>query len=348
MTLHEYSECTMRKGGLLSKLLKKKPEKKGRKGRGSVIIDLAAVQEATTSQYDLWTGNVPLVDLSYFASEALANLPFFSVLTSVSTAARVRRRHKMMAKIKGKEEPVPELTVDGTRLDKVMAFFQWQQRPVGDVLFSEGDMGNALWMVMEGKVMLTRKPVSDDIDGAGDGLSEDIVLAELGNGNWFGEIALTGRQFRSASATTSSACIFLVLTCEKFEELREAFPDVAEGMQRVISERKASTLKEVPFFELLEDGVLNGLATLLTFEQFRANTVVFRVEDLGDEFYIIIEGSVKITHFDDRGDEVILSQLGRNEYFGEIALLHQCPRTAGELILPKGLPLHFTRILLTI
>ena len=333
----------MRKGGLLSKLLKKKPDKKGRKGRGSVVIDLAAVQEATTSQYDLWTGNVPLVDLSYFTSEALANLPFFSVLTSVSTAARVRRRHKVMAKIKGKEEPVPDLTVDATRLDKVMTFFQWQQRPAGDVLFSEGDMGDALWMVMEGKVLLTRQPVGADLDGAGGGSSEDIVLAELGNGNWFGEIALTGRQFRSATATTSSACIFLVLTCAKFEELRKAFPDVAEGMQCVISERKASTLKEVPFFELLDDSVLSSLAALFTFEQFRANSVVFRMEDLGDEFYIIIEGSVKITYFDDRCDELILSQLGRNEYFGEIALLHQCPRTAGAVTLENSTMLKLHR-----
>ena len=331
-----------KKGGLFSKLLKGKKRGAG-KGRGSVVIDLSAVAEAVTDEYDMWTGNVPLVDLSYFSSSALENLPFFSVLTSTSTADRVRRRDKLIAKMKRK--PVAEGVVDATRLDNVVKFFQWQQRPAGDVLFREGDMGDALWMIMEGKVQITR--VGEDAadrDGADDGGGEEeILLAEISDGNWFGEIALTGRQFRSATATTTTPCIFLVLSQGKFDELRSVMPDVAAGMQRVISERKASTLKEVPFFELLDDAVLNSLAGLFTFEQFREDTVVFRVEDPGDEFFIIIEGSVKVTHFDDRGDELILSQLGRNEYFGEIALLHQCPRTAGVVTLENSTMLKLHR-----
>ncbi len=55
--------------------------------------------------------------------------------------------------------------------------------------------------------------------------------------------------------------------------------------------------------------------------------LVFSQGDQGDSFYFIESGSVKV-FFDENGNTVDLRKLGKGEYFGEMALLHQDLRSA--------------------
>lgn len=60
---------------------------------------------------------------------------------------------------------------------------------------------------------------------------------------------------------------------------------------------------------------------------FPAGTVLFREGEQGEEMYVIHAGSVRITKTI-RGREKFLAELGQGEFFGEMAILNNKPRSA--------------------
>lgn len=59
-----------------------------------------------------------------------------------------------------------------------------------------------------------------------------------------------------------------------------------------------------------------------------SNTILISEGDLTDSLYVVLEGEVKVFASDHQGKEVILNILGPGEYFGELALLDDEPRSA--------------------
>lgn len=71
-------------------------------------------------------------------------------------------------------------------------------------------------------------------------------------------------------------------------------------------------------------------------EFFSAGTVVVRQGDRGDKFYIIRGGEVVVTKREEDGSERRVGSLGRGNYFGEQALLHEDRRLATVTAMPPG------------
>ncbi len=61
---------------------------------------------------------------------------------------------------------------------------------------------------------------------------------------------------------------------------------------------------------------------------FDAGETVFRQGDTGDLVYVIITGEVQAIREDPDGEDQVLATMGPGEYFGEMALLSDAPRTA--------------------
>ena len=78
----------------------------------------------------------------------------------------------------------------------------------GEVIFSEGDRGKALYIVMSGSVKIVKKTGSDD-----------KVLAPLGPGSYFGELALISESPRFASAITDEKANLLIMYKSYFDNL---------------------------------------------------------------------------------------------------------------------------------
>jgi CRP-like cAMP-binding protein len=86
---------------------------------------------------------------------------------------------------------------------------------------------------------------------------------------------------------------------------------------------KLEILRTVPLFADLEDRSLQAVAILAREVTFKAGEVIMLEGEIGDGFYVILDGTVRI----DRGDRAIRSMTAGG-FFGEIALLEQRPRTA--------------------
>ena len=87
-------------------------------------------------------------------------------------------------------------------------------------------------------------------------------------------------------------------------------------------------LRTVPIFSELSETDIASLARLTSRRTCPKDTVVFFENEEGDSFFCIVDGRIKVTILGDDGREVILSVLGRGDFFGEMALLDNEPRSA--------------------
>jgi CRP/FNR family transcriptional regulator, cyclic AMP receptor protein len=88
------------------------------------------------------------------------------------------------------------------------------------------------------------------------------------------------------------------------------------------------TLLHVPLFESLDTEAAHELCELLESLDCKEGAVVFRAGDAGNAMYLIEQGKVRIYVRAKDGQEVTLTELGRGDFFGEMALLDGKPRSA--------------------
>ena len=115
-------------------------------------------------------------------------------------------------------------------LRKRYSLFDVEQHKPGEVIFREGDLADRMYFIVNGTVEVVRT-----LEG------KEIVLARLGTGDFFGEMAFfasDGR--RTATVRTSSAVELQVLGKENFTHLMRAIP----AAQREFSVKASERLKE--------------------------------------------------------------------------------------------------------
>jgi CRP-like cAMP-binding protein/lipopolysaccharide biosynthesis regulator YciM len=103
----------------------------------------------------------------------------------------------------------------------------------------------------------------------------------------------------------------------------------AEGtreMQQVTvkSEDKVDLFKE----RGLSAAEMKLLATFSSEERFREGSMIFREGEKGDKLYIVLDGRVRISKFIPGVGEEALTVLDRGDFFGEMALIDEKPRSA--------------------
>src|SRR5215831_11262891 len=90
----------------------------------------------------------------------------------------------------------------------------------------------------------------------------------------------------------------------------------------------SETLRQVPLFESLDDASAKKLCELIETLDCPGHKVLFHAGDVGDAMYVIERGKVRICVQATDGNEVTLTELGRGDFFGEMALLEGKPRSA--------------------
>jgi CRP-like cAMP-binding protein len=99
----------------------------------------------------------------------------------------------------------------------------------GDEVFHEGDLGDTLYFVIDGKVR---------IHSGGD------ELALLGDRQVFGEMSLLDSEPRSASASAVSDLTLLKIQRDDFHEILAEKGEIAQGIIKVLTRRLRNTLEK--------------------------------------------------------------------------------------------------------
>ncbi len=87
-------------------------------------------------------------------------------------------------------------------------------------------------------------------------------------------------------------------------------------------------LRNVPMFSLLSGVQLLLLTQVLLRKPYPRNSTVVAAGDPSDALYIVISGRLKVTISDKEGREAILAILNQGDFFGEMGLIDQAPRSA--------------------
>ena len=89
-----------------------------------------------------------------------------------------------------------------------------------------------------------------------------------------------------------------------------------------------AVLKAVPLFASFPDEQLRMLTGVVTRRSAARSTTIMAAGDATDSLYIVLSGRLKVMMSDADGKEVILSILGPGEFFGEMGLIDEEPRSA--------------------
>jgi MFS family permease len=107
---------------------------------------------------------------------------------------------------------------------------------------------------------------------------------------------------------------------------------VALGVPRLLRLEKVlgvrTFVRKVPVLAGLPHAVLEDLASQMELEKVQDGTAVVSQGEVGDRLYIVREGEAEVVARGQNGEEKQFATLSRNDYFGEIALLRDVPRTA--------------------
>ncbi len=98
--------------------------------------------------------------------------------------------------------------------------------PAGTVLFREGDEGSDMYIIQSGLVRITRR-----VGG------QEVELAVLPAGEFFGEMAIVNNRPRSATATTVEESVLLVIDGQTFEAMIRGSAEIAVRMIKKLTAR---------------------------------------------------------------------------------------------------------------
>jgi CRP-like cAMP-binding protein len=104
----------------------------------------------------------------------------------------------------------------------------------GEIIFDEGEEGQAMYLILEGEVTICRQ-----------GQPEDGFLIGLLPGEFFGELGLLDDAIRTAQARAASNCRVAVLFREDFNSLMESHLRIAHKIGRQLLRHLGGRLREL-------------------------------------------------------------------------------------------------------
>lgn len=217
--------------------------------------------------------------------------------------------------------PIPLLSdLPGDTFARFLAAVELRRVALGEAILREGEPGDAFFMMARGTVRVSRR--------GGPGATQDTVLAQLGEGSIFGEMALVSGAPRGATVTAVEDTDVLVFGREALQAVARDVNVVAAALERFTRERLlANLLATHPLFRPFDRTQRQQLASRFSAHEAAPGTVLIREGDAGRGIFFVLSGSVDVNKIDGN-DRVLLAMLKAGDVFGEISLIEQSPTTA--------------------
>lgn len=208
--------------------------------------------------------------------------------------------------------PLPLFSdLPGAALGELRRGLRQRRVAQGEVVVSEGDSGDACFVVMSGDVRVLKRAPGQ----------EAMEIARLGHGAVFGELALITDRRRHATVQAVTDCELCEIPRELMRELSTRYREVRPALERFCRERLLSTLLATsPLFRpLLPERRIELLARFVPAHAEVGEAIVSEGERAGG-LYLVVLGAVDIIKRAD-GRHARLASLEEGSYFGEMSLL---------------------------
>jgi len=177
----------------------------------------------------------------------------------------------------------------------------------GSLIIKEGDIGSIVYVMEEGKVEVSR---------------EGKFLSVMSAGKLFGELAILYNCQRTATIKAATDCKLWAIERQCFQTI----------MMRTAMARQSeytTFLKSVPTFVNLPEEILIKIADVMEETVYKEGDYIIRQGGVGDTFFIISQGRVKVTKKEEgAAEEKFIRNLHKGDFFGEKALSGEDVRTA--------------------
>lgn len=191
-----------------------------------------------------------------------------------------------------------------------------------DVLIEEGRLDDAVFILSEGSLSITRRYGEDE-----------VTIGRISEpGTVVGEMVSFGGGRRSATVTAETESIVFQLSHTDFESLLLEHPEVAGHLAALAVQRaEEAELTELlrDHFGLADEESLGPLMTQVVWRRLGQGEVLFEEGDAADAAYFVVRGRLLASRFDtNQGADLPLGEVGRGEVVGETGLLRGAPRSA--------------------
>lgn len=116
------------------------------------------------------------------------------------------------------------------------------------------EQSDSIYLVKEGRVKLTRTSAE----------GREVILDILGSGEIFGELAVTGEEIRTHSATAVNEALVCIITRKEFEDLLQRHPEMALRVLKLVGLRRREL--EMRLEDLIFQPVANRLVLTLLWQ----------------------------------------------------------------------------------
>jgi CRP-like cAMP-binding protein len=123
-------------------------------------------------------------------------------------------------------------------LGKLLGIMYAKTYPADEVVFQEGETGRALFIIESGEVAITKSTQPSP------GHAQEIVIARLGPGGFFGEMALLEELPRSATVKTTRGSLLHFVYKVKLDSFVERHPRIGVKILHNLAKVLSSRLRE--------------------------------------------------------------------------------------------------------
>lgn len=109
------------------------------------------------------------------------------------------------------------------------------------------------------------------------------------------------------------------------------------------TDQAVALLRQTELFRETAGEILERVSERAVERTFKKGQLIFHQGDRGDALYVVAEGLVKIFVTSEQGDEMVLVTLGRQDTFGELAIVDGGARSASAEVLERTRLLVLTR-----
>ncbi len=220
------------------------------------------------------------------------------------------------------ESSVPRLPLfselEPPLLARLMSLQQLKELRAEEVLIEQGEQGREAFLLARGVANVVRQ------DSSG-----PAVLASLGPGAVFGEMALVSRAPRGGSVVAVEPVQVLVMSRDDLEELAQQEVAIARELGRFCHGRLVSNLiRHSSIMAAVHPARRKELIDGFQAHTFEPGEMLVKQGQEATGLFIIASGAVQVSSIDADQESVVLAELGPGDVVGEIALVLRRPATA--------------------